>query len=727
MKKKAAFFLITTLIFVCACGTEKENLDSVDVSSIEELETLDNSIDPYSSILNELVEIDEPEGAIEGGNEADFVAGNKAFRFKIHVLEDYEDSYDEISIVDSYGVKKNIHLAPSTLLQIGYAYDFDGFLALSVNVEDNIYHYYLIKYYSDGTVAETIELPFLDGDSFNTYYFSLDISGNILLIGSFYSNSESYSNIYVIDEQGNLILEEIVDNLFYRFKYLKDGRLAMVFSPLLDESETFAYYCYSKEKNSIDVLCEYDSKYGYWGINYYDSETYITADFEGVFLRDSNMEVKEKLYSWKNHGIIVSNVQDVACFDDKIEILYENQAGLHYLVLQPTENVVEVQKIKLAVPQWNSSKYTSAVYQFNSTHPSCVIEIADDYDETSLITEISSGKGPVLISSELVDFDGNVNFWEPLDDVYEQLGIKDELNEAAIKLGSINGKLYGIVTDFAIETMVTGCENSNWNYEQFISEIKADGIESIGGSGYDEASVATFIFDHGIDDSYYINPDTKETLFDTDEFRSLMLLIKEKAYKENDDSFEEERIHDGKDLCTSIYVKKPEELILYNKLYGEGVNITGFPGNDGPVNFLSSMSTIAIRRNASKEEKEIAYAFAKELLSYDAQRSLAEDVSSGMSVRKDVFEERINAVKKGTKAYVGIRGEMEIDETPDNAANQVLLEKMISTSVPISFGDDQYKGILFEEFKSYFSDSITLDMLIDNLSSRVGIYIKEHQ
>lgn len=731
-KKLISFFVIIMFIFGSACGTEVEDSSSsVDVSAIENLENLDNSLDPYSCILDELVEVNESEGSIDGGNEALFLGKDRAFRYKSHLFENYDECYDEISIVDSYGGKSNVCLTPATMIRCGYAGDFSGFFALDVGLEDSIYIYSLRKITTNGIIEKSIELPFLDSDIFtSSVYVAADTQDNIFIMKR-KSNENTY-DIYVLNEEGEIQVNESITNKeFYCFKIFGDGRVAIVVGDSIDltDGNKLTYYCFNKEKKEIELLCEYDSKYSFQGVNYYDSDTYINVGSQGVFLCDTNMDIIETLYLWENHDMRVSKVRDVSCFDDKVGVLYEDEVGVHYLVLQPTENVVEVQKIQLAVPQGNRSKYAAAVRLFNSTHPSCHIEMVDDFTETSLLTEISSGKGPVLISSELVDFVSHVNLWEPLDDVYGQLEISDELNEAAMKLGSIDGKLYGIVTDFAIETMVTGCDYPNWDYEQFISEIKKDGVESIAGSGYDEASVATFIFDHGVDDSYYIDSFSKETLFDTDEFRALMLLIKEKAYKENEDTFEEKRINDGKDLCTTIYVRKPEEMILYNKLFGEGINITGFPGNDGPLSFLHSMSTIAIRKNASKEEKEVAFAFANTLLSYDAQLSLSEDISAGMSVRKDVYEERINTVKEGTRAFlaVGNHGEMEIDEAPDNAANKELLDELIGKSTPGYFGEDKYKDILFEEFKRYFSDAITLDKLIDNLTSRVGIYIKEHQ
>lgn len=720
--------LMVLLIFACACNTGKDVSTSVDVSAITELEGLDNSIDKYSSILHEAIKTDSPDGAIEGGNEDCLLGKDKVLTYKAHLFEDYEACYDEVSIVDCWGQKASVRLNGSSIIRVGNTGDSDGFFALTVGMEDDIYQYSLTRYSIDGSSLETIALPFLDSETFtSSIYVTSDATGTIFAAKN--NLQKSTCEIYVLSEDGEVVLEEILNNhIFYDYKLWKEGETTFVVGSPLGEDGKYTYYSFDKETNMLIPVCEHDKQYLYRSIFYTDSDNIVYAGNQGVFLLDSDMEISEECYLWENHDIRVSAVRDVTLFDNKISVLYENESGNHYIILQPTDEYVDVKTIQFAVPQSGRSKYASAVYLFNSTHPSCRIEMVDTFDEASLITEITSGKGPVLISSEVIDFASHANYWEPLDDVYDKLGIYDELNEAAVRLGSINGQLYGIVSDFAIETMVTGCKNPEWNYERFIDEINnVKGLLSIAGSGYDETSVATYIFDHGMDDSFYIDKETKEPLFDTDEFRTLMLLIKEKAYKENGDTFEEKRVYDCKDLCNAILITKPETLILYKRLYGDDVKISGFPGNDGPVNFLHSMATITIRKNATKEEKEIAFAFANTILSYDAQISLTEGISSGMSVRKDVFEKRVAQVKKGSTAYIGIRGKMEIDDTPDNEANKNKLDELIRNSVPGSFTNDEYKSILFDEFQSYFSGAITLDKLVDNLSSRIGIYIKEHQ
>ena len=199
---------------------------------------------------------------------------------------------------------------------------------------------------------------------------------------------------------------------------------------------------------------------------------------------------------------------------------------MNYLCLEPTTENVEIFELTMAVPSYMEASYRSIVARFNKQYPNCNITLKTDYDETMLLTELMAGKGPVLIDSSLTGFDNQEKLWEPFDGVLEQLGILGELNQAAMELGEINGRLYGIVTDFFVETVVTGDQElQSWDYETFLQCI-ADrpGLEAVMNSNTVQDGwyfINRFLI-HGLDDNYLLNAENGTTRFDSEEFRNVL-------------------------------------------------------------------------------------------------------------------------------------------------------------------------------------------------------------
>ena len=132
---------------------------------------------------------------------------------------------------------------------------------------------------------------------------------------------------------------------------------------------------------------------------------------------------------------------------------------------------------ELAVPK-GVQAYNAAVAEFNLRHPDRQIIIKDDYDKTQLMTMLMAGDGPALIDSRLVSFRDQTEYWEPLNEIYDELGLTGVLNEAAVKLGAVDHAYYGVVLDFYVQTLISAVEEENWDYEAFLR------LRGISGSCY---------------------------------------------------------------------------------------------------------------------------------------------------------------------------------------------------------------------------------------------------
>ena len=128
---------------------------------------------------------------------------------------------------------------------------------------------------------------------------------------------------------------------------------------------------------------------------------------------------------------------------------------------------------------------------------------------------------------------------------------------------------------------------------------------------------------------------------------------------------------------------------------------------------------------SSDLEKAAAAAFINLCLSYEGQVQAAKDLNFGLSIRRDVLEEQITAMNGDTVAYISGFGETRLGSKLDIDLDREILLDMIEKAKPKKYFPKELRDVIFEELDGYFSGTITEDMLIDNLESRVGLYLGE--
>ncbi|MDE5588499.1 MAG: hypothetical protein K2J60_05065, partial [Acetatifactor sp.] len=181
----------------------------------------------------------------------------------------------------------------------------------------------------------------------------------------------------------------------------------------------------------------------------------------------------------------------------------------------------------------------------------------------------------------------------------------------------------------------------------------------------------------------------------------------------------------GKVLCNELDIYKPEHLALYRICYGEDINYIGYPTKSGSAHYIRNDFPLAVRKTASKEDKEIACAFIEMCLSYEVQSKAKRDSNFRLSVRKDVLEEQINAMNKGTSVRISGFEQAVIGDDLNIELDGKTLYDLIDKAKPKRYFPVELRNILSEELEAYFADDITEDMLIEHLESRVGLYLGE--
>lgn len=142
---------------------------------------------------------------------------------------------------------------------------------------------------------------------------------------------------------------------------------------------------------------------------------------------------------------------------------------------------------------------------------------------------------------------------------------------------------------------------------------------------------------------------------------------------------------------------------------------------------LESFPPVAIKKNATTEEKEVAIAFIKMLLSYDTQKSMSSDTNFFLSVRSDVLEEQIQSVDSQSYPYVSGFEQRRLGDLADYEKDSKLMYSLIESAHVKRGLSKELSDVLAEEFSLFFNDEIDEKTLIDHLENRVGMYISEKQ
>lgn len=732
-------FMITLLysILLTGCGKPEEELPDTSKTETTSGNPIDpdswggdNSLDAYSAALHKPLLAEEPENATGGGRQL-FLGADRAYFFTKHLLGTARESWDELSFVTVDGEKGSRRFDfGNWLYGIGPVAGTDHYVAFlyeaSEDGENN--RYFLMERDENHQAVKEISLDFLTSSADSLVlpsYLAVDASGIIHLV----YQADSGQQYLLVSPEGELLLSTSSDVMGMTNLY--DGRIAFWRSIWEGEGRSMRteLQCMDSETGKQVLLASMEENVEY--VTLFDENTLLYADREGVYRSSLTGENPEMLYRWTNHGIAAVGIAALqADGEGDIAVIYEGAENYNYLYLKPTTEEVEICQITLANLTYRD--YHMAVTEFNKRNPRWHIEIKSDYDKAALLTQLGAGNGPVLIDTLWVDFKELEKLWEPLDTVIEQLGITEELVPSVLELGKINGIQYGIVADFGLSTLVTGNKDlKDWDYDTFL-QCFADSPELetffdiYEGGNYGSLFIVYYLC-NGMDDACFWDAEAGTTNFDSNEFRQVLKLAEKYCTPKEAVPVDISMLEAGKVLVNRVSIGSPQDIAAIRIYYGEDANYIGFPTGNGSVHRIENGAPLVIRKTATEEEKEVAIAFIDFLLSYEGQQLAAKDRNFNMSVRRDVLEEQIAAMNKGTRVELGDvnRIKFSLGDQLNIELDRNTLLQWIDTAEPAKNLPGELKGILYEELDQYFSGAITEDLLIDRLESRVGLYLNE--
>lgn len=741
MKRRIGYILMTLILaFQClGCGADSLD-DSADPLGILSLAGKDNSLDAYSAVVNTPLKVEEPEGAVWGGESSVFLGASRAWYFKKHLfdIDRVDECWDEVAAVTAGGEKdsKGFFDRENQVWGAGPVAGTDHYATFHYEEGEGekACRYFLVERDENHEAVKELPLDFLDGNDIvdvimNFIDFAVDCRGTVHFIRYM---GEGWQYL-LISPEGETLAEYVSKGeQFDGLVPLYDGRIAFwTVTGRMEEAQSRQRTLqYLDAETGKPVVLAAPEKSGHC-FTLFDENTLLYANSEGIYRKELSRDSSELLYRWINHGITVGGVPAMQADETgRITVLYESGGDYNYLCLEPTTEEVEICKITLATTDSHSmSFYRPLVAAFNKQYPSCNIQLKGYSDKAALLTELTAGEGPVLIDTFLTGFEEQEKLWEPLDGVLEQLGVTEELVPSAMELGRIDGTLYGIVTNFRLCTLVTGEPDlKDWDYDAFLQCVEErpelEAIFDFYGGDYGTYFIMSFL-SHGIDDTCFWDEEAGTMSFDSSKFRRVLELAKKYCVREEGVQAGRSLL-EGKTLCNELRIRRPEELALCRVYYGEDANYIGYPTKDGSAHFIESGgSPLAIRRTATEEEKVVACAFIDLCLSYEAQAQAAKELNFALSVRWDMLEDQIAAMDEKSRPSLGTLGQITLGDDLNVELDRKTLLDLIDRAKPRKYFPPELRNILFEELGQYFAGDITEDMVIHNLESRVGLYFGE--
>ncbi|MEA4822878.1 MAG: hypothetical protein VB111_02030 [Clostridiaceae bacterium] len=395
------------------------------------------------------------------------------------------------------------------------------------------------------------------------------------------------------------------------------------------------------------------------------------------------------------------------------------------------------------------------VIRFNKSSPDYRIDILDysqyntesDYEAglTKLSTDITAGQIPDLLELSQLPVatyaaKGILADLDPFLDTDPDLH-RDDLLESALSALTINGKLYSLATTMTVMSMyslkdIAGDRTSITMKE--LADIIAAHPEAASFANMTSANVLQFLCMFTFDD--YVDSETGECRFDSDEFRALLEIANKSPAEIDYENYEyvdgATLMTEGKALFDTMYLSDLTELQRMMTSFKGQLAITGFPVSSGSGNVAQFNFSLGI--SAKSAHTDGAWTFLRSLFLVDAEDANYSNLGYGIPVLKTLYEKMIT--EASTPEYYEDENGKQIEQPKMSMSynngptieifaateEEVALFRSIVDSVDRTYTyDTKLMNILIEETGAYFAGQKSAADVASIIQSRVQIYIAE--
>ncbi|MBE5937550.1 MAG: extracellular solute-binding protein [Lachnospiraceae bacterium] len=488
---------------------------------------------------------------------------------------------------------------------------------------------------------------------------------------------------------------------------------------------------------------------------------FLSRSPQSLYAYDSDNKSLVELLKWMDCGIIGDNVESVIPLPDgRFICLGYDEGGnriLFYLKEKDADSSSSKSTIKIMLP-YNDSSIQQKVLNYNKENPDCKVEIITFDDEidgfTAMISEITMGNTPDIINVSNVDIE-NYIAKGILEDLSPYIQKDEEYNEQYFVDGLLDatkkdGKQYYVMDSFVLITTSgkkseLGKFKKGWTMSDLIEyyNSKPEGTKL---SAYNtrEEVLYTYVL-HDL--NQYIDWNTGEVKFDTEEFKNVLEFCKKFPEGNNVDMEMEDAtyqdIKSGKLLLLQNTIGSTEDIQLNKKLFNNDDFYVGFPRAEGIGTYISPNTAYGIC--SSSENKEKAWDIIKYLLEPEMVRDEngnetdIEADSYGIPASAERLEKRLEK-EMATKKYTDENGEevyprestytygdVEIKLGPATEDEVRTLDELIKNSSGMFNYNNSITMMLQEDIIEYLDGKKGLDETVKIIQDKMSKYVNENK
>ena len=642
-------------------------------------------------------------------------------------------------------------------------YDYSNYTGASISKN------YLCCWNLDGAVRW--ETPMEDLDNQQESWMWVQAIGaasdggiNIFMVG------ESQEFIQHVSGDGEFgerkkIADENYDILSSNYMLMaKDnGRFLVIYSDVDDWTKQFAAE-YDPETDTLgeSVPVPGSVLYNYNTMSVGKNTDLIYTTNNGVYTYRFGDEEGKKLMDFVNSDLNITALRDVVELDEThfIGTFYENydnaeiKCGLFTYV--PPEEIPD-KKVLVLAGLWINSDVKQRVIEFNRGSEEYRITIKDyseyntyeDYQagQTRMNNDIvSSGMPDILVAQNSLPIENYIaKGWiadiNPFLEKDEELS-KEEFMQNVFDAYSVNGKLYYVIPNFTVSTVVgkksiVG-DRTSWTMEDMrkLAESLPEGTQMF--ADVIRSDFMSYAMSYCSND--FIDMDTGKCSFDSQEFIDLMEYAKtlpEEYEDRYDDDYwmnYESQYREGRTvLCQTGISRLRDFNYTLNGNFGGDLRYVGFPSGSGKGAFIMYNEAYCI--SARSKYQDGAWEFVRYYLTDEYQEG---DDNYWIPVQKDMFDKMVQEATE-RPYYLNEDGEKEeYDEYFYMNGEQIPLDPMTQEQVDelveyVCSVDQPYRdttdvfNIIQEEIDAFFTGQKGASEVADIIQRRAQVYVDENR
>lgn len=413
--------------------------------------------------------------------------------------------------------------------------------------------------------------------------------------------------------------------------------------------------------------------------------------------------------------------------------------GTEMFIAKPVDPSTIVEKTELTIATiYTNQDLNEAVINFNRNSEEYRIKIVDymtedwDYEAalTNLQNDIVAGNIP-----DMIDVSSTSNPWrnwvakEIITDLYPLMEAdgdfsKEELLPNIRTAYEVDGSLYVLPSTVMIsgvmvkEKFVEGVESLT---PEVLLELESQLPEGVDLFWYNYQSEVMYNMVYN-NMSSFVDYETGECYFDTDEFKAVLAYAKEQPAEMvwDESTSLPASLAADKVIFNNFSMSQMPDWQFHKFVFGEDVTVLGYGSEGDGIKLMSNGCALCITEAC--EYKDAAWDFLKTFVSEEAQ---TEELLWGIPVTQAGLDNFIYEAQHmdGEHGYSWDDVELNITNATDEDVEEFLA--IFEKADEVSTQDTAIMAIIEEEVAPYFAGEKSVDEVADIIQSRIDIYLKE--